>query len=111
MDSDVGNLEPSEFLNDTIIDFYIKYGHGNLNLDVTMSSQLLTYLSEPTCQVFSEAFNWTSSSEVVNLSAWPNPVFAGDFIDYFESCFRKAFGLFFVFPQIHSEGVSQSGGR
>ncbi|KAG0577287.1 hypothetical protein KC19_5G145300 [Ceratodon purpureus] len=25
LDSDVGNLEPSEFLNDTIIDFYIKY--------------------------------------------------------------------------------------
>lgn len=36
--SDIQRLNPLEFLNDTIIDFYIKYEHHNLNLTEAIST-------------------------------------------------------------------------
>lgn len=40
--SDVQLLNPLEFLNDTIIDFYIKYDHRNVNLNGITSWKFLS---------------------------------------------------------------------
>lgn len=41
--SDIQRLEPLEFLNDTIIDFYIKYDQCNSILDERISFKLSVY--------------------------------------------------------------------